>query len=44
MNDNELITSNNERVASFFQSLDRMLDGIEELVKNCKPTDRKSVV
>jgi len=38
MNDNELITSNNERVASFFQSLDRMLDGIEELVKNCKPT------
>ena len=38
MNDNELITSNNERVASFFKSLDRMLDGIERLVKNCKPT------
>ena len=38
MNDNELITSNNERVTSFFKSLDRMLDGIERLVKNCKPT------
>jgi len=38
MNDNELITRNNERVASFFKSLDRMLDGIEELVKNCKST------
>ena len=38
MNDNELITRNNERVTSFFKSLDRMLDGIEQLVKNCKPT------
>ena len=38
MNDNELITRNNERITSFFKSLDRMLDGIEELVKNCKPT------
>ena len=38
MNDNELITSNNERIASFFKSLNRMLDGIEKLVKNCKPT------
>jgi len=38
MNDNELITRNNERIISFFKSLDRMLDGIEELVKNCKPT------
>ena len=38
MNDNGLITRDNERVASFFKSLDRMLDGIEELVKNCKPT------
>ncbi len=38
MNDNELITGNNERVVSFFQSIDRMLDGIESMVKNCKPT------
>jgi len=38
MNDNELITSNNERITLFFKSLDRMLDGIERLVKNCKPT------
>jgi excisionase family DNA binding protein len=37
MYDNELITKNNERVTSFFQSLDRMLDGIEGLVRNCKP-------
>ena len=37
MDDNELITSNNERIASFFKSLDRMLGGIEGLVKNCKP-------
>ena len=38
MYDNELITRNDERVASFFKSLDRMLDGIENMVKNCKPT------
>lgn len=38
MNDNELITRNNERIVSFFKSLDRMLDGIEGLAKNCKPT------
>ncbi len=38
MCDNELITNNNERVVSFFKSLDRMLDGIENRVKNCKPT------
>jgi excisionase family DNA binding protein len=37
MYDNELITKNNERVSSFFQSIDRMLDGIEGLVRNCKP-------
>jgi excisionase family DNA binding protein len=37
MYDNELITKNNERVTSFFQSIDRMLDGIEGLVRNCKP-------
>ncbi len=38
MYDNELITKNNERVVSFFKSIDRMLDGIEGLVRNCKPT------
>ena len=38
MNDNELVTRDNERIASFFKSLDRMLGGIETLVKNCKPT------
>ncbi len=38
MYDNELITKNNERIVSFFKSLDRMLDGIENMVKNCKPT------
>ncbi len=38
MYDNELITRNDERVVSFFKSLDRMLDGIEGLVRNCKPT------
>jgi excisionase family DNA binding protein len=38
MYDNELITKNTERVTSFFQSIDRMLDGIENMVRNCKPT------
>ena len=38
MDDNELITRNNDRIVSFFKSLDRMLDGIEGMVKNCKPT------
>ncbi len=38
MYDNELITKNNEQIVSFFKSLDRMLDGIENMVKNCKPT------
>ncbi len=38
MYENELITMKTERIASFFKSLDRMLDGIENLVKNCKPT------
>lgn len=38
MDDNELITRSNERIISFFKSLDRMLDGIEGMVKNCKPT------
>ena len=38
MYDNELIIKNNERVVSFFKSIDRMLNGIENMVKNCKPT------
>jgi excisionase family DNA binding protein len=38
MNDNELITSSNERVTSFFKSLDRMVAGLERLAKTCKPT------
>ena len=38
MYDNDLITTKTERIVSFFQSLDRMLDGIEGLVQNCKPT------
>jgi excisionase family DNA binding protein len=37
MSDNELITGSNERVVSFFKSIDRMFDGIEGLVRNCKP-------
>ena len=37
MYDNELITKSNERIVSFFKSIDRMLDGIEGLVLNCKP-------
>jgi len=38
MYDNELITSKSERVVSFFRALDRMLDGLEGMVRNCKPT------
>ncbi len=38
MEDNELVTRNNERIISFFKSLDRMLDGIEGMMRDCKPT------
>ena len=38
MNDNELITGGSERVISFFKTIDRMFEGIEGLVRNCKPT------
>ena len=38
MDNNELITRDNERIASFFKSLDRMLDGIENMVKSYRPT------
>jgi excisionase family DNA binding protein len=37
MNDNDLITKENERVVSFFNALDRMLSGIENLTKNYRP-------
>jgi hypothetical protein len=37
MNDNDLITKENERVVSFFNALDRMLDGIENFTKNYRP-------
>jgi excisionase family DNA binding protein len=36
--ENNLITRDNEQVKSFFLSLDRMLDGIENLAENSKPT------
>lgn len=38
MYDNELITTKTECIVSFFKSIDRMLDGIENMVKNCKPS------
>lgn len=34
----EVITKTNEKVASFFKTLDRILGNIEHLVNNCKPT------
>jgi len=36
--ENNLITKDNEKVKSFFLSLEQMLDGIENLVENNKPT------
>jgi excisionase family DNA binding protein len=33
----EIITKDNERVVSFLKSIDRILDNIENLVKNHKP-------
>ncbi len=38
MNDNELITGGSERVVSFFKTIDRMLESVEGLVRNCKPS------
>jgi len=35
---NNLITKDHEKVKSFFLSLERMLDGIENLVENNKPS------
>ncbi|MDR0506489.1 MAG: helix-turn-helix domain-containing protein [Dysgonamonadaceae bacterium] len=36
--ENNLITKDHETVKSFFFSLERILDGIENLVENCKPS------
>ena len=36
--ENNLITKDHEKVKSFFLSLERMLDGIENLVENYKPS------
>jgi len=36
--ENNLITKDDEKVKSFFLSLERMLDEIESLVKNSKPS------
>jgi len=35
---NEVITGDNERIKSFFNALDRMMAGLERLVKTHKPT------
>ena len=34
----EIITKENGRIVAFFKSIDRMLDGLENLVKNHRPT------
>jgi excisionase family DNA binding protein len=36
--ENNLITKDHEKVKSFFFSLERILDGIENLVENYKPS------
>ena len=36
--ENSLITKDHEKVKSFFVSLERMLDGIENLAENSKPS------
>ena len=36
--ENNLITKDHEKVKTFFLSLERMLDGIENLVDNYKPS------
>lgn len=35
---NEIITKDNERIRGFFQSIERMLDKIESVVANHRPT------
>lgn len=38
MSENELITKESEQIISFFQSIERMLNGIENLTTNSRPT------
>ena len=38
--ENNLITKDHEAVKFFFLSLEQMLDGIENMVNNCKPSLR----
>lgn len=38
MNENEVLTSESERIRSFFRALERMLDVFEQLIVECKPT------
>jgi AraC-like DNA-binding protein len=35
---NEIITRDNERIRGFFQSIERMLDSIENVTQNYRPT------
>ena len=35
---NEIITRDNERIRGFFQSIERMLDSIENFTRNYRPT------
>ncbi|NLT04068.1 MAG: helix-turn-helix domain-containing protein [Bacteroidales bacterium] len=35
---NEIITRDNERIRGFFQSIERMLDSIENVTRNYRPT------
>lgn len=37
-NNNALITRLNPQVVAFFESIDRMLDGVEEMAKKSRPT------
>ena len=38
MNENELITKDSGQIILFFQSIERMLNGIENLTANYRPT------
>lgn len=40
MEEDNLITKDNARVVAFFESLDRMLDDVEYMARNCRPTLR----
>lgn len=34
----EIVDKNNERIIRFLKSLDHLLDGVEQLASNCKPS------